>query len=138
MLEPWNPFDTNNDRECFPGLQEALHSTHAPAVVDIDQQRSSWGEAGPDVEGWQQVQQQPETARGFLAPETSQRLEAKCQAWFDALAALKAERVGAWARRHAAGLGFQLHATDVAPQQTSPRADSNTTLCDGLLYPPVG
>jgi hypothetical protein len=101
--EPWNPFDADSQRERFPDVREALrhHSSYSsddggddgddtpPAarpVVDIER-LSAAGHSVAIDEG------QKPPSLGRIPPETSQLLEACCQAWFDAQAALKAERV---------------------------------------------
>lgn len=92
-LEPFNPFDTS-DKECFPELEEALAlEAEAPepeegdpaAVVDIDQLSRSHP---VDID----TANPPDL--GFLPWETSQLLEARCQAWFDTQSSLKGIRVG--------------------------------------------
>lgn len=87
--EPFNPFDTG-DKVCFPDIEEGLAldvgpDSPAAAVVDIEQlsryQPADINTAhAPDL--------------GYLPLETSQLLEARCQAWFDVQSSLKALRVG--------------------------------------------
>lgn len=80
-LELWNPFDSS-DKQCFPDLHGALHGESTSPVVDISLAPVvSFDDAHPPL--------------GHLPLETSQLLEARCQAWFDDQAALKAVRVSA-------------------------------------------
>lgn len=88
-LEPFNPFDTNADKICFPDVVEGLTPGVGPdpdAVVDIEQLSRT---QPADID----TQHPPDL--GHLPPETSQLLEARCQAWFDVQSSLKAIRVGA-------------------------------------------
>jgi hypothetical protein len=90
-LEPFNPFDTS-DKVCFPAVEEGLipgvgpEGSAAAAVVDIDQLSRN---QPADID----TQHPPEL--GYLPSESSQLLEARCQAWFDVQSSLKAIRVGA-------------------------------------------
>lgn len=90
-LEPFNPFDTS-DKICFPAVEDGLtpgvglEGSDAAAVVDIDQLSRN---QPADIN----TQHPPQL--GYLPSETSQLLEARCQAWFDVQSSLKAIRVGA-------------------------------------------
>jgi hypothetical protein len=87
--EPFNPFDTG-DKLCFPDLEEGLAldvgpESPAAAVVDIEQ----WSRYQPA-----DINTAHTPNLGYLPLETSQLLEARCQAWFDVQSSLKALRVG--------------------------------------------
>lgn len=114
-LEPFNPFDTG-ERECFPDLQEGLTPLSSAAAVSEEEQEAV------DIELLSRtrpadVDTQHPPDLGYLPPETSQRLEAECQAWFDEQSALKAIRV-----RFRLSLGFWRPTTPRAPPSLS--ADS--------------
>ena len=118
LAEPWNPFDTNSEKDAFPDLELALKAG-ADACLAAGQESTDGGggdghrAADADIDGIAlaapaEIDADRPLQLGWLPSDASAALHGACQAWFDARAELKRQAVRAlacWASTSSTGTG---------------------------------